>query len=190
MARITDPERIERIKKASMALIVDNGYTGVTISSIAQKAEVSTGYLYRHFDSKEALINALVNESFSSLKNSIGQRLESTATVRDIVTYHFRTLLSIANETPIKARFVCSLANDSRYNGRDILGISPLAQRAIDKGLATGEIGSHVSAEMVLLFLVNLPISFMSKKLSSTDFKGISDEEIALLTEMCLKALA
>ena len=190
MARITDPERLERIKESTMALIVENGYLGVTISNIAQRAQVSTGHLYRHFDSKEALINFLINDSFSALRNSVSQLLEENSSVHDVITYQFRSLLQMANETPVKARFACSLASDPRYNVRNTLNIRTIAQHILDKGRQNHEIGEHITLEMALLFLIQTPIGFMAQKLNNSPESGITEDEILLLTQLCLKALS
>ena len=49
MARIIDDGKIQRIREATIALVVQNGYGGASISSIARRAGVAEGYLYRFY---------------------------------------------------------------------------------------------------------------------------------------------
>ena len=50
--RITDTNKIERIKTETKILIVEKGYHGASIAEIAIRADVSDGYLYRHYKNK------------------------------------------------------------------------------------------------------------------------------------------
>jgi len=45
VSRITDPMKIDRIKKAVMELMCDHGYNHMSISLISEKSGVSSGYL-------------------------------------------------------------------------------------------------------------------------------------------------
>jgi len=49
-----------RIMEAAFKLIATNGYESTSIAMIAKAAEVSKGLLYNYFESKEALVKALV----------------------------------------------------------------------------------------------------------------------------------
>lgn len=49
-------ERREQIMHYALELIAEEGFSNVTISKIAQRAEISKGLMYNYFDSKEQLI--------------------------------------------------------------------------------------------------------------------------------------
>lgn len=55
-----NPERENRILDAAVRLIAHYGYDKTTVSDIAREAGVSKGAIYLHFDSKEALFEALL----------------------------------------------------------------------------------------------------------------------------------
>jgi AcrR family transcriptional regulator len=57
--RTANREREERILNAAAELIAHYGYDKTTVSDIAQAAGVSKGAIYLHWDSKEALFEAL-----------------------------------------------------------------------------------------------------------------------------------
>jgi TetR/AcrR family transcriptional regulator, repressor of fatR-cypB operon len=52
-------DRHDAILLAALELFVERGFYGVAVPEIAERAKVGAGTIYRHFDSKEALVNAL-----------------------------------------------------------------------------------------------------------------------------------
>ena len=56
-----NPQREQRILDAAARLIAHYGYDKTTVSDIAREAGVSKGAIYLHFDSKEALFEALLD---------------------------------------------------------------------------------------------------------------------------------
>jgi AcrR family transcriptional regulator len=55
------------ILQAAREVFVREGYDQVSMRKLAQKIEYSPGTIYLHFTSKEALLNALIEESFARL---------------------------------------------------------------------------------------------------------------------------
>jgi AcrR family transcriptional regulator len=53
---------------AAVKLIEEKGTNGITLRAVAAKAGVTQTAPYRHFDSKQAMIDALVDEGFRELK--------------------------------------------------------------------------------------------------------------------------
>lgn len=49
----------ERILQAALELFADRGFHGTAVPLVADRAGVGAGTLYRYFESKEALVNAL-----------------------------------------------------------------------------------------------------------------------------------
>lgn len=66
-----DPEKIQSIHAATLALVERNGLTGLTMAAIGKEAGLGMGTLYTYFESKEALLNAL----FKSLKGGHTARI-------------------------------------------------------------------------------------------------------------------
>ena len=48
MAKKVDRTKIERIRDASVEVISEHGILGGSVASIAERADVSVGYLYRN----------------------------------------------------------------------------------------------------------------------------------------------
>lgn len=195
MARITDPEKLNRIKECTMDLIVRNGYSGITIAAIASEAQVSTGYLYRHFAGKDELIGTLVVENFETLQETVNRLLDESDDVSTVVRFYFKALFEIANSSPTKARFISSLYRDARFrkDARDksILNVPAIAGRILQKGRASSEINTKTSVQEIMLFLLNLPLDYILQRFDESAAPiAFSDKEIDRLLEMCMRALA
>ena len=52
-------DKREAILSAALTLFVERGFHGTTVPEVAEWATVGAGTIYRYFDSKEALVNAL-----------------------------------------------------------------------------------------------------------------------------------
>ena len=55
-------EKAEAIMSAALELLIKRGFYGTTVPEIAERAGVGAGTIYRYFDSKEALVNAIYRE--------------------------------------------------------------------------------------------------------------------------------
>lgn len=60
--RLKAAERRASILAVAKVLFADRGYHGVSVDEIAKRLGVSPAVLYQHFDSKEALYEAVLNE--------------------------------------------------------------------------------------------------------------------------------
>lgn len=57
--KLKDYTKIDIVFKATLNLIRDFGFSGITMAKIAREASIATGTLYIYFKNKEELINAL-----------------------------------------------------------------------------------------------------------------------------------
>ena len=57
--RPPDPEKHDAILEAALDLFVEKGFHGTAVPEVAERAGVGAGTIYRYFDSKEALVNAV-----------------------------------------------------------------------------------------------------------------------------------
>jgi AcrR family transcriptional regulator len=65
----------ERILKAARAVFADQGIDA-QIDDVAKRAKVGVGTVYRHFPTKEALVDALVRERFETIAGYAREALE------------------------------------------------------------------------------------------------------------------
>ena len=57
--REKDPNKVDAIYKATLKLVLREGFSGLKMSEVAKEAKVATGTLYLYFENKEDLISQL-----------------------------------------------------------------------------------------------------------------------------------
>ena len=67
----------QRILQAAARVFREHGYSGTRLTDIAQAAEMKAGSLYYHFDSREALVEEVVQEGVRRTKDAVHDRLAS-----------------------------------------------------------------------------------------------------------------
>lgn len=60
MARVTPPDRLDRILEAARDAFATRGFAATTMEEIAQRVGISRSAIYSRFETKEALFRALV----------------------------------------------------------------------------------------------------------------------------------
>ncbi len=60
MARVTPPDRLDRILEAARDAFATRGFAATTMEDVAKRVGISRSAIYTRFDSKEALFRALV----------------------------------------------------------------------------------------------------------------------------------
>ncbi len=94
--------RQEQIKDAALEVIARSGLRGLTISAIAARAGISRGNIYRHFEGKEAVIDAIVSEISSGLGKIVdGASREKRSPVECLRNIFLRHLAFLENNRGI-----------------------------------------------------------------------------------------
>ena len=88
MAIAAKSDKREAIMNAALELFVERGFFGTAVPEIAEKAGVGAGTIYRYFDSKEALVNALYRQE----KQRFAERTISDFPKATIARELFRTM--------------------------------------------------------------------------------------------------
>lgn len=69
----------QEILDAARQIVADRGLGGVTVEQVARQAEFAVGSIYRHFSSKEELIQALVGDFVDGLVDELVAALNEEA---------------------------------------------------------------------------------------------------------------
>lgn len=85
-AVVTDKR--DAIMNAALELFVERGFWGTAVPEIADKAGVGAGTIYRYFESKEALVNALYRQEKQKFAERVIHDFPSTTIAREL----FRTM--------------------------------------------------------------------------------------------------
>ncbi|MGI9625014.1 MAG: TetR/AcrR family transcriptional regulator, partial [Acidimicrobiales bacterium] len=87
--RIRDPHRREKIVEAAAGLIAADGYATVSIAQIGEEAGIVGSGVYRHFDSKAAVLVAIFDQVIDGLladeEEVIGDHVDPEAALGSII---------------------------------------------------------------------------------------------------------
>jgi AcrR family transcriptional regulator len=77
----------ERILCAAQACFVEYGFHGASMANIADRAEMSPGLIYRYFDSKNAIILAIIDKQLAVSRMRIRQLHTAEKLSRRVIEY-------------------------------------------------------------------------------------------------------
>lgn len=192
MARIVDETKLERIKDATLHMVVKNGYGGASISAIARHAGVAEGYLYRHYKGKSELVNDLLYSNLNELNDLLEEALDQISGIRNIFRAIIQKLFEIANHQPQRIKFLYVLMHDYNFSIQETQRdrIYHLCQKVRTKGWATNEIHSSIEEEEIFLLGVIYPIQFINLRLKNFfNQSALGDTEIEKVTNICINSI-
>lgn len=89
--------RQEQIAQSAMNLINTSGMKGLSIAGVAKRVGIVPSAIYRHFDSKDQVIDAVLDLIFDRLMNNVSQACETTLDpfkrLKLILTRHIHLIL-------------------------------------------------------------------------------------------------
>ncbi len=120
--------------------MAERGLDGVAINEITEAADVGFGTFYNHFESKEAIYEALVEE----VVEGFGSALDRIATVVDdpaeVLAASVRYTVKRAYEDPVWGAFLVQ----SGFSGRALeRGLGPRMLRDLKRGIDAGRFRVH-----------------------------------------------
>jgi AcrR family transcriptional regulator len=99
------PRRREAILDAATRLFADRGFAGVTVQEIADAAGTHKTTVLYHFDTKDALHEAVLDRALGRIAEVMGEFLAGPM-VRERVAYLLDQILSFYAENPALARLL------------------------------------------------------------------------------------
>lgn len=197
--RIIDAEKIKRVQIEAKKLIVERGYHGASISEIAKQAQVSDGYLYRHYQNKVDLVTTIFETQLKDFHDFVFHLLDTKDTVRDITEGVISFLFDLYEKDPIAISFANSLVYDFefQYPESRAQAIDKIIQQILLLGTSTKEFSLKIRAIDILTTIFTIPVKFIdyhSKghyRSSEEQVKVTMDkqEEVQLLLNICMNAL-
>jgi len=88
----TRSDKREAIMAAALGLFVERGFYGTAVPEIAERAGVGAGTIYRYFESKEALVNALYRAEKMKFAQNVVDRVNAAGSAREPARELFRRL--------------------------------------------------------------------------------------------------
>lgn len=94
------------ILDAAMALFAELGFHGTAVPQVAERAKVGAGTIYRYFESKEALVNALYQREKRRMLAAVLGDFPFDRPPREQFRTFFHRMAEFARAQPISARFM------------------------------------------------------------------------------------
>lgn len=109
MYKISDDRRFiknkKEIRRAFIDLVIEKGYEGLTISEIAEKADINRMTFYSHYDSIEDIFHEFIDDMEAEIMDAISEEKE----------FSINRLFELLNELMFKEiDFFRCVAKDSR----------------------------------------------------------------------------
>ena len=96
----------EAILAAALGLFAERGFHGTAVPPIAEQAGVGTGTIYRYFESKEDLVNALYQEWKQKLGDALLTDFPAEAAPREQFRAFWQRSVAFARENPTAFLFL------------------------------------------------------------------------------------
>src|SRR2546422_1132552 len=143
----------DRILAAAKNVLDREGLPGMTIRKVAAQAGVSPMSMYRHFQDKGALLNAMMGEGLAAWEK-IARSLKAQDPMRWLEQL-LDALLEFAVTQPhlFDAAFFLPASKARQYPDDFVTGRSPVAAMAmvrIDQAKAEGQLGEKAALEVTL----------------------------------------
>ncbi len=192
MAKEINQEKIERIREAAIELIFEKGYGGASILSIANKAKVSSGYLYRFYKSKYELVSDLLSSLLLEILREIEFMLNDGASVEQISERLIDFLFDKAKHKPYHIRFIYSLITEHKFK----MGLSErnkilkLCKQMLETGHKLNSINKNYKEEEVFLMIVIYPIEYINLRFKYFfSKKSLTEQDKKRIHRLCINAL-
>jgi AcrR family transcriptional regulator len=99
-------EKRETILSAALELFAERGFHGTAVPLVADKAGVGAGTIYRYFESKEALVNALYQREKRLMLDALLAEFPFDRPHREQFRVFFMRMAAYAKRSPLSVRFM------------------------------------------------------------------------------------
>jgi TetR/AcrR family transcriptional regulator len=175
----SDPSSVDRILAAAEALFAEQGFDAVSMSAIAERAEVSKANIFHHFSSKNALYLAV----FGSACKESRVRLEMLETregnfverLAHFSSGHLQAILEHSNMARLVLRDLLEHGADrGKELAEQVFGpnFAKLVE-IIRSGQARGELRTDVDPAMVAVMLIAANVYFFEARDMLRYFPGV-----------------
>ncbi len=101
-------ERQEKILNAALKLFAEQGFVSTSTSRVAKEAGVSEGLIFRHFENKEGLLDAILIQGQEKV-NAMFQSLASISDPKEVIRRVIELPFDIDEEQKVYWKLIYSL---------------------------------------------------------------------------------
>lgn len=128
-------EARQRLLAAARQVLAEHGEANLRISDITDMADIGFGTFYSHFESKEAIVEAVLTEVLAGVASAIGTRALKFEDPAETASFAYRRFVRFAREEPELAAVLTKL------HGADTLfenSLLPYARTTLERGIDSG----------------------------------------------------
>ena len=161
MLKKLSEEQLERLLEAGVDEFARRGLAGANMRTIADRACISVGALYKYYGDKEGFFRACLDRSLEALDRTLAEVISQEAGFREYARRIIRALLRFSREHAGYVRLYCVLAASGGEEARRLAGeiegvTSRLYAGAIAAGQAAGDLRRDIDPAMLAFFFDNL----------------------------------
>ena len=181
MPKISEVQRAaarQRLIDATVAVAERDGIDGLTTRAITAEAGVSPGMFYGHFDSKEALLAAVVDSKVDEFTTLLAAEIDMGVPLGEVVRHVLHQLVVVADFRTL-ATFRTTPSTDEAHvvqrdiNRRIVDAFAPIVESTIAAGLVRPDVDAEAVVE-----LIDLLIDALNRR-RATDSFVTSDERVS-----------
>ena len=161
MLKKLSEEQLERLLEAGVEEFALHGLAGANMRSIADRAGISVGALYKYYGDKDAFFRACLDRSLEALDAVLAEAAAEEAGFKAWARRIIRALLRFSREHGGYVRMYCAIAagggGEARRLAGEIEGVTArLYTRTIAAGQAAGDLRRDVDPAMLAFFFDSL----------------------------------
>lgn len=192
MAKSIDTSKLERIKDATVELVVSHGYNSASVSLIAKRAGVADGYLYRFYPSKYDLVSDIFKSKVEQLADVLDDLYSQKDTLREVVYQFVAHIINRAKESPIQTKFLFMLIHDYTFeiDKGVALRLKETFEKLVQKGQQNGEINADVTSEDLYVLVIGQSLLYIDSRFRKHFGNEVLESNMAeRVANVCLKAI-
>ena len=147
-------DRRNSIVEAARTVFAAKGFDGTAISDIAKEAGTSDGLIYRYFNGKRELLEAVLNDFYGELLEDVQEAVDAApgfaAKLRTLVEHHVAVF---ARDTGLCRLFITEVRNFETYVGSDSQALNrrytALLAPILQTGMAEGAVSAQIDQRFV-----------------------------------------
>jgi len=106
----------QAILDAAREIIAERGMDGLSMRSLAEKADYSPSTLYRYFEDKDAILDALAKQAAAAVQEMPSERATNTNDPLEILLQSGLRLYDFARDHPVQYQLMTSATKSSPKN--------------------------------------------------------------------------
>jgi AcrR family transcriptional regulator len=136
----------QRLLDAALAVFAEHRADDASLEEIARRAGVGIGTLYRHFPSRQALLEAVYRDQVEALRAAAAE-LHESASPGDALTAWLRALMAFSStKANLTAALLATIGKDSELLSSCSMAICGAADTLLDRAKEAGVVRADVGA--------------------------------------------